>query len=456
MMTVVSLFSGCGGLDLGFQSEGFSVEYACDSDPAAISCYIRNVDERAFVRDVTSEAFHSDIRALGHIDVVLGGFPCQGFSKAGPKRSNDPRNVLYAEMKRAVETIQPKAFVAENVDGLSQNYGGEYLDRIAREFAELGYEVSHRILQAAAFGVPQFRRRILFIGFRGDRRDAFSWPSPAHHVQSRNGEFYVDELDDVSPQLRLWGQQPEHNAGASLPPPRTIRDAIGDLLELSDEVPDHRVINGWPKKYEYIFRAIREGQKLCNVRHAPTSVYAWQIPEAFGEVDDDERLVLETISQNRRHKRYGTVPNGNPLSVDVIEQLSDLRNVGVIVASLLKKKYLKEIDGRYDLLGAMFCSGLFKRPRWDEPAPTVLTVFDNPRYFLHPLRDRPFSARECARLQGFPDHFVFCRSNDPTVTLKDAYRLIGNAVPPPLAAAIARSVRASLAVRSHTIARAAS
>ena len=165
-MTVVSLFSGCGGLDLGFQAEGFSVIYACDSDPAAVSCYNRNLEEQAYVRDATSDAFHSDLRALGSADVILGGFPCQGFSKAGPKRLQDPRNALYGEMKRAVETLRPKVFIAENVDGLSQNFGGEYIDRILREFAAIGYAVSYRILQAAAFGVPQFRRRIFFIGFR--------------------------------------------------------------------------------------------------------------------------------------------------------------------------------------------------------------------------------------------------------------------------------------------------
>jgi len=421
-------------LDLGFHNEGFEIVYACDADPAAVRCYTRNIDPRAVVRDVTSDTFHREIDGIGHCDVVLGGFPCQGFSKAGPKREHDPRNTLFIEMRRAVERLRPRIFVAENVDGMSQNFGGAFLGRIAEEFAGIGYDVEHRILQATSFGVPQHRRRIFFVGIPKGSADSFPWPSSTHDGKSRNGEFQIEEYESTN---TLWSR----TIAPVLPKPRTIRDAIGDLLELDDAIADHRVTNAWPMEYEKVFAAIEEGQKLCNVRHAPTSVYTWQIPEVFGETSDEERIVLETISKNRRHKKYGSIPNGNPLPAEVIEELSGRTNVRPLIQSLLQKKYLKQIDQRYDLSGAMFCSGLFKRPRWDEPAPTVLTVFDNPRYFLHPLRNRPFSVRECARLQGFPDTFTFCTTGDRSAALKDAYRLIGNAVPPPLAAQLARAVR---------------
>ena len=87
---VVSVFCGCGGLDLGFLRAGFELVYACDNDPAAVACYRRNLDERVFCRDATSDEFHADIRNVGRCDVVLGGFPCQGFSKAGPKQKVTP------------------------------------------------------------------------------------------------------------------------------------------------------------------------------------------------------------------------------------------------------------------------------------------------------------------------------------------------------------------------------
>jgi DNA (cytosine-5)-methyltransferase 1 len=445
MFRVVSLFSGCGGLDLGFRDRDFDLVYSCDNDAAAVECYARNIDKRVYQRDVTSDLFHDEIAALGRADIVLGGFPCQGFSKAGPKNSDDPRNNLYVEMKRAVERLQPALFIAENVDGLSQNFGGSYVQKIVADFGAIGYHVEYRILEAACYGLPQYRRRVFFVGLRSDTARNFPWPTPTHAVTSRNGEFKIDhELDDGA----LWVTDPSSTATpGTLLPRRTIRDAIGDLLELSDAVPDHRVLNNWPDEYKHVFSAIKEGQKLCNVRHSATSVYTWEIPQVFGKVTRTERIVLETISKHRRHKKHGSIPNGNPLSPEVIAGLSGLKSVEQEIQSLLAKGYLKDKGGRYDLLGAMFCSGLFKRPSWNEPSPTVLTVFDSPRYFLHPLKDRPFSVRECARLQGFPDDFAFT-TTDKRSDMKAAYRLIGNAVPPPLAARFADAAKSVLVARN--------
>jgi DNA (cytosine-5)-methyltransferase 1 len=175
----------------------------------------------------------------------------------------------------------------------------------------------------------------------------------------------------------------------------------------------------------------------------------------FGKTTARERNVLATISKHRRHKRYGSIPNGNPLPVAEIEALSGLTATRPEIDTLLEKGYLKEIDGKYDLKGAMFCSGLFKRPRWDEPSPTVLTNFYNPRYFLHPEHNRPFTLRECARLQSFPDDFRFL-DDDGAVDLISGYRLVGNAVPPLVSRAFADAVLASLPAtnrprRSHEV-----
>jgi DNA (cytosine-5)-methyltransferase 1 len=343
-------------------------------------------------------------------------------------------------MRRAVAELAPDLFIAENVDGLAQNFGGAYLRRIVSDFASIGYSVEHRVIDAVAYGVPQHRRRIFFVGVRLERGIRFSWPTPTHRAPPRNGEF---RLVDARPEPTLFDPNPPR-----LTPPRTIRDAIGDLVELGMGAPDHEVPDCWPAKYENIFRRIGEGQKLCNVRHAKTSVYTWQIPEVFGETTDRERLVLETISRHRRHKRYGIIPNGNPLPAAEIERLSGLTAIATDITSLLNKGYLKEIDGKYDLKGAMFCSGIFKRPRWDKPSPTVLTNFHNPRYFLHPSKDRPFSLRECARLQSFPDDFLFLDGSG-AVDLISGYRLVGNAVPPLVSRAFADTVLASLPARGR-------
>ncbi len=433
MRSVVSLFSGCGGLDFGFKELGFDLTYACDSDRAAVDCYARNVDRRVFLRDVTSPEFRADMEAIGRCDVVLGGFPCQGFSKAGPKKISDTRNTLYREMRWAIAQLRPHLFIAENVDGISQNFAGSYLQQIVKDFEQIGYEVEYRVLDAAAFGVAQYRRRIFFVGIRQPSEIKFQWPSPTREVKVRNGEFKVSDTSIEELPLFQWAR---NNGIPALEEARTIGEAIADLVELDDRIPDHQITNEWPKKYKIVFQAIKQGQKLCNVRHAETSVYTWEIPEVFGEVTERERLILETISKHRRHKKYGNIPNGNPLPVGEIEWLSGLSEVKSEISSLLSKGYLKEKNGKYDLKGAMFCSGIFKRPRWDDPSPTILTNFYNPRYFLHPLKDRPFSLRECARLQGFPDRFVFTGS-ESTVDLVSGYRLVGNAVPPPLSRLLA-------------------
>jgi DNA (cytosine-5)-methyltransferase 1 len=425
-----------------FKDAGFDLVYACDNDAASVNCYGRNVDARVYQRDVTSEEFHSDIESLGRCDVVLGGFPCQGFSKAGPKLENDERNQLYVEMTRAVKKLQPKIFIAENVDGLTQNFNGSFLKRIVDDFRQIGYEVDHCILDASAFGVPQHRRRVFFVGVSQGCRHRFPWPKPTHHAKVRNGEF---RLEEPLHQRGLFAEF--HTQDRRLRAPRTVREAIGDLVTLSPDIPDHRIVESWPKKYERVFSAIRPGQKLCNVRHADTSVYTWEIPEVFGEVTSREVTVLETISKHRRHKRYGDVPNGNPLPPEEIERLSGLTGVGQDLRTLLDKGYVKEIGDKFDLKGAMFCSGLFKRPLWDEPSPTVLTNFHSPRYFLHPEEDRPFSLRECARLQTFPDSFLISGPG-PGVDLVDGYRLIGNAVPPRMSRHLALSVLEYLQPRS--------
>lgn len=430
MYKVVSLFSGCGGLDIGFKNLGFNLVYAADNDEESINIYKANVDENAFVRDVTSEVFHSDIKAIGTCDLILGGFPCQGFSKAGPKKHSDHRNTLYYEMRSAVEALSPEIFIAENVDGLKQNFGGQYVKSIVDDFSKIGYHVEVSILDAVAYGVPQHRRRIFFVGTRKFSSQVFYWPTPTHDSPIRNGEFSIKVVGS------LFGEECPNPA--TLQRAKTIRDSISDLVELKGQAADHKIINSWPEKYNYIFEKISQGQKLCNVRHSETSVYTWEIPEVFGYVTSNQVKILETISRNRRHKKFGPIPNGNPLPLSAIEELSGLRITGDEIEGLLNLGYLKEKNGGYDLKGAMFCSGLFKRPLWDKPSPTILTNFHNPRYFLHPEESRPFTLRECARLQGFDDSFTFSLSETKKELLA-GYRLVGNSVPPILSEKIAKA-----------------
>jgi len=428
-MRIVSLFAGCGGLDLGFHKLGAEIAYACDNNNAAVKCFNFNYGDKAKLADVTSEEFNSDINQLSDIDVVLGGFPCQGFSKSGPKKLGDPRNILYKSMASTVNKLQPKVFVAENVDGMAQNFKGQFIEQIRNDFEEIGYNIEYRILNAVNFGVPQYRRRIIFVGIRSDIKSTFEWPTITHAGNSRNGEFKT--AIDNQLEVNLFNQ-----LAIKLDNAKTIKDSVSDLLSNNSEVPDHTFVE-IKEDQKKIIKHISEGQKLCNVRFSDTSVYTWEIPEVYGKTSKRERKLLEIIAKNRRKKKYGTIPNGNPLSIQDVNELSSIEYKEQEVLNLVDKKYLKIKDGKYDLKGALFCSGLYKRPKWDAPSPTIITVFDNPRFFVHPIQDRPFTIRECARLQSFPDSFLFTKSG---ITKKDAYRLIGNAVPPILGERIAEKV----------------
>lgn len=428
MLRVLSLFSGCGGLDIPFSDNRYEIINALDNDPAAIRCLKANLKCNATVMDVSSTAFEYELSSIGTVDIVLGGFPCQGFSKSGPKNEDDARNKLYRAMLRAVEITKPALFLAENVDGMAQNFNGKFVDRIVMDFRDAGYSVTNRIINSVNYGVPQFRRRIFFVGTNTHLSVPFIWPEPTHYGSSRNGEFKTSW--DVGHQPNLF--QPKQ-----LLCPVSIGNAISDLLETGSNIPDQQFSSNYSKKDQQIMARIGEGQKLCNVRFSDTSVYTWDIPDAFGETTDREKKILLTIGKNRRKKQYGTIPNGNPLELSVISELLGLPIADEELQDLSKRGFLKNVGESYDLKGAMFCSGLYKRPRWDEPSPTVLTVFNNPRYFFHSRLERPFTVRECARLQSFPDDFIFL---DTGITFNDAYRLIGNAVPPILASAFEKQI----------------
>lgn len=419
-LTVASLFSGCGGLDLGFIENGFQLEFAADNDPAAVAAYSANLRHNAELLDVKDDQFIDSLRNVGQCDVLLGGFPCQGFSKAGPKNQGDDRNVLYRAMISALKELSPRLFIAENVDGLAQNYSGELLKQIVKDCADVGYRVDWRILDAAWFGVPQHRRRIVIVGIRNDETCSFQWPQATHTWVARKGERAIHD------------EYP--NWASSTTKPASMRDG---LASLSLDSPDHITTVPVSVKDKAILAKVTEGRKLCNARNDATSVRTWEIPEAFGEVTNRERDLLEALARNRRHKRYGRIPNGNPLPIHVLREVFAADLEVAELQSLVERRFLKRTESGWDLRGAMFASGLFKRPFFDEPSPTVLTVFGNPRYFAHPIEPRPFTVREVARLQTFPDTFLF---GEYGISPVDAYRLIGNAVPPRLGEELARAV----------------
>lgn len=173
--SVVSLFSGAGGMDIGFDLEGFKTIWANDFDKD--SCETHKKWSGAEV--VYGPIEKVDLDTIPKADVVLGGFPCQGFSLAGPRKVDDKRNVLYRNFVAVIEKIQPKAFIAENVKGILTLGGGEIIKVIIREFSDKGYNVQFKLLNAADYNVPEDRFRVIMVGIRKDIDSEFEYPAPA-------------------------------------------------------------------------------------------------------------------------------------------------------------------------------------------------------------------------------------------------------------------------------------
>ena len=173
--TVVSLFAGAGGMDIGFDLEGFKTIWANDFDKDA--CETHKAWSGADV--VCGSIEKIDLETIPKADIVLGGFPCQGFSLAGPRKVDDKRNVLYQYFVKVIEQVQPKAFVAENVKGILTLGGGEIIKVIIQEFSDRGYNVQFKLLNAADYSVPEDRFRVIMVGIRKDIETDFSYPKPA-------------------------------------------------------------------------------------------------------------------------------------------------------------------------------------------------------------------------------------------------------------------------------------
>ncbi|WP_101101410.1 DNA cytosine methyltransferase [Macromonas bipunctata] len=180
--TVFSLFSGAGGCSLGFKQAGYSILYANDIDEFAGKSYSDNFPEAAFDwEDINKLDFKSILLKCrikeGELDILVGGPPCQGFSTAGARFWEDPRNELLKSYVRALGAIKPKWFLMENVEGLLTAKNGKYLFEAAKAFIALGYKIRIEKIYAHEFGVPQRRKRVLIVGNRLGKD--FNFPKPA-------------------------------------------------------------------------------------------------------------------------------------------------------------------------------------------------------------------------------------------------------------------------------------
>jgi len=391
---VISLFSGAGGMDLGFINAGFEIVWANDFFKEAVESYKKNVDDRIVYGDITkidSSEMPDDI------DLVIGGFPCQGFSVANTKRSmKDERNFLYKEMLRVIDDKKPKFFVAENVKGILSMKKGKVFDMIKKDFKKLGYNVDARLLNAAEYGVPQARERVVIIGNRIGVENPY--PKPTHWVDSK-----------------------KYESKKGLKDPVTVEQTIGFLsdVRLSDKpinldngmiIYNHMAATNvydkfWGRKYKVKQEDICDYLKMWRDKAGYTTK----------KVDDHFGYKYTAGHWFRKDNHSGSIPKP-----------SDWWELKKILG--FDNKYDKKVTTMVEK-EIKFEQSL-RITNWDRPSDTITATSPE----IHVNRERRLSARECAMLQTFPMDYEFVGS------LNVVYRQIGNAVPVKLAEQIAKGI----------------
>ena len=391
-LRVLDTFAGAGGFSLGFKLAGYEIvggieidRWACDTFEANhADANVMCADFMNLTDEELLEAFTEDKRP----NVVLGGPPCQGFSRclksAGDPK--DPRNSLFHEFLRTVRLFEPELLVMENVPWLlrAKTASGEcVIDIINKELRDLGYNVAHRILDATDFGVPQMRQRLFIVGSFQKIESPF--PRPTHYW-NRNGqlEFELPLRSSLCP--NLW-------------------DAISDLPDIE----------------------AREGADVMEYDRAAETIYQERMREGSIQV-----LNHKAMKHSRRLvERFASMQFGDT-QTDVPDEHKPRRRSGN-----------GEVSGKtYDQNN--------RRMHPDRPCHTIAASFY--ANFVHPYKNRNFTPREGARIQSFPDWFVF-KGKPTTVSHKllqregrlgekflCQYNQIGNAVPPLLAQKLANNL----------------
>lgn len=361
--TVIDLFCGAGGLSEGFRQAGCSVLFGNDNDEQAGLTFQQTHPEAHFSSAPVDELNVSDILdrtqlAVGDLDILVGGPPCQAYSVYNHQRGvNDVRSRLFEEYLRIVDSLRPKWIVMENVTGITSISNGAIVEEIFRRLSKLGYYVEARVLRAEDFGVPQERRRIFFVGNRVGADVRF--PAATHGPQA-------------TPYVTIW-------------------DALGDLPSIEN--------GGGHSKQSYNTPPLSTFQRYA--RSESTTVLNHVAPRLSPR--NIERLKYIPIGGSWRDVPFELLPAG------------------------MKRAKRSDHTKRY---GRMDPSKL---------SCTILTKCDiHWGAYIHPYDDRAITVREAARLQSFPDHYVFHGSRT------EQYVQVGNAVPPLLARSVASAVVSQL------------
>jgi len=390
-LKVVGLFSGCGGLDLGFSQAGYDIIWANDFNNDAVKTYRRNIGKHIILGDITeipSSVIPDDF------DVLLGGFPCQGFSIANNKRNmSDKRNFLYLEMLRIIEEKSPKFFVAENVKGILSMEKGKVIEMIVDDFKKIGYHVDYKLLRASDYGVPQNRERVVIIGNRLGLKNPFPKITHGEYDPKLKTLVSVKEVVGHLANIRI-SNNPVKVKG------KLIYNHIA-RTNVHDEF--------WGRKHDV------NQHDICDYLKFWRSKSGWstkRIDEHFGYAHTAGHWF-------RKDNNSGSIPN--PKDWWELKKLLKFDNT-----------YDKKVT-ELELKPITFEQSL-RINNWEKPSDTITATGPE----IHPNKERRMSVRECAIIQTFPDDFIFEGS------MASMYQQIGNAVPVLLANKIAKSIKSLL------------
>jgi DNA (cytosine-5)-methyltransferase 1 len=432
VLRAIDLFAGAGGLSFGLQLAGIEVVGAVEWDKAAVQVYRHNLGDHIVEADITSfgpEKMETFIQsregnsAIKPIDLVCGGPPCPGFSLIGrSKISNliktgkwhgsewrhgfidDPRNQLFLEFVKYVRHFTPRMFLMENVSGMFSSKtenGGPMIDLIMSEFKQLGYNVNVKLMSAASYGVPQDRKRVIFLGTRADTQPLFPMELPWKLT-------LADAIKDL-PRIDI-------NTGLAKSPKKT---------------PLSKIQSGHGKQYLRWLRLLKTDGSMLK-RNGKLSSHVTR------KVNPRDQAVFPFLKSGEKEPRV-LYKDIYPKMVKEIKQHLPEGYV-MLKASDGHRVVHRSKKGRtrkwYD--PSKFGDKM-RRMRSDQPSPTLVAHLAKDGYmFVHPWEDRTITVREAARIQSFPDSFDF--SAGGKVPFTQQFRQIGNAVAPQFALALGASI----------------